>query len=523
MKPLVRKLLVCLGPQAISVVGRASRRPSGARKVSRGLVYWASVTMTVVMVAGVLLAVDPRFGGSLAPRLLSLFGHGGFRGAAFADVIWATTLANAFLVLLASATVSAKRMYSDPVLLPVVASPISTRLLVGNRLVAAGLDLASVGRITLWPLVWVVVTGPGSLDLAASGLTLGLVTIASGSVLGFQMALLVRRVTEHRGPIRVLAPLLTLVPAVLVVPLARLGPAAVTWPFAAMSIGLTALLAGATLVLGPVYRAGVYSAGATLERSVRRPTGVVGDRRGPIWATINRDLTLVASNPVTLLRLMALAALVAVYLSLETRLDGIGHLLAPGTFGLPFAYALIVWYLAISEIGVSLGQVDLALSLTVAASPCAGRTTKLAGFLSNAVWGVPTCIAAGLAVLALSRVPHDAMDTLAYSAGLAAVAAGQAALSAFLSRGGTGCSDEVRVESAGWMGMLLEQVPLSPKGLRTLGLLASHLALTVIILASGMRTLGVSTAYLVSFLLAVLPITLFAFGRRQGTLTGRRP
>lgn len=505
-----RKLLLCLGPLGISILGRLSR-PSAPGRASRTLAHWASICVTAAMAGGVLLGIDPRVGGRLVPRLLSLFGHSGFRGAAFSDVIWATIVTNALLILLAGAAVSARRMYSDPILLTMMASPVPTRLLVGSRLGASALDLLSVGRVTLLPLIWVTVTGPSSFEAATSGLVLGLTSIAAGSLLGFQTALLTRWIAERAGPLRLMAPLLTLAPALLVVPLGFVGPAAISWRFTALSLGFTGVLALITLALGPAYRAGVYSAEPALQRRARRATGVVGDRSGPVCAVINRDLSLLASNPVTWFRLAALVGLVAVYPIVESRLGAAKDLLAPGVLGLPFAYAILAWYLAVSEIGVSLGQVDLALRLTVASAACTRRTMKLGSFLSNAVCGVPPCIAAGLAVLALAATPYRFMDALAYSMGLTAVAAGQAALGALLARGARGSSHEVPVEASGWMALLLEQVPLSPEGLRTLGLLASHLVVIVAVLAHATRTLGVVAGCLLSLLVAVLPVVFLAF------------
>jgi len=513
---------VCLGQQGVGPPS-GSARISGPPRPSRGFVFWMSTIATLVMAAGILFAVDPRLGGAATRRLLDLTSHGGFGGAPLAGALWVATLTNTFLLLLASAIVSTRRLYTDRLLLPLVLSPTSSRLLAANRVVASTSDLMSIGRITLLPLLWLIVTGPGSLELAASGAVIGLATIASSALLGFLVALLIRASTEA-GPVgRLAAPLLALLPAGLAIPLVRVGPAVLNWQSAAASVGVTALLAAATLLAAPQYRAGVFTAGSGADRPLWRPAGFLG-RGGLVAATLNRDVSLVASNPVTYFRLLALLLLVVVYPLVETRLGTLGHLLLPGVFGLPLAYALGAWFVSVSEIEVSLGQVDGALRLAVAASPCRAADARLAGFLSNSALGVPTCVAAGFTVLALSKDSTcDAVGLLGYAAALVAVALGQAALAASLSRSGTNRGQEVCVDSTGWIGMLLEQVPLNMDGLRTLGLLVSHLALTLVIPSQMVRFVGTGPAYALLILCAVFPVALLTVhpGRRNAVLRPR--
>jgi len=513
VRPLAAwRIVVCLGQHGVSAP-RRSARISRSPRPSRGFVFWVSTIGALVMAAGVLFAVDPRLGGAATRRLLHLTGHSGFEGASLAGALWAATLANAFLLLLASGMVSTRRLYTDRLLLPLVLSPAPSRLLAANRVVASAFDLMSIGRITLPPLLWLIVTGPGSLELAASGAVFGLAAIGSSALLGFLVALLIRACTEAGALGRLVAPLLALLPAGLVIPLVGVGPSVLNWQSAAASVGVTALLAAATLAAAPHYRAGVFTAGTGADRPLWRPAGFLG-RGGLVGATVNRDVSLVASNPVTYFRLLALLLLVVVYPLVETRLGSLGHLLLPGVFGLPLAYALGTWFVSVSEIGVSLGQVDGALSLAVAASPCRAADVRLAGFLSNSALGVPTCVAAGLAVLALSRdSTYGAAGSLGYAAALVVLALGQAALAASLSRNGADRGQEVRVDSTGWIGMLLEQVPLSMDGLRTLGILASHLALTLVIPSQMVRFVGTGPAYALLILFAVFPIVLLAVHR----------
>jgi len=464
----------------------------------------------LAMAAGVLFAVDPRLGGAATRRLLDLTGHSGFDGVPLAGALWAATLTNAFLLLLASAIVSTRRLYADRLLLPLVLAPASSRLLAASRVVASASDLISIGRITLLPLLWLIVTGPGSLELAASGAVFGLAAIGSSALLGFLAALLTRASTEAGALGRLAAPLLALLPAGLVIPLVRIGPAVLNWQSAAASVGVTALHAAATLAAAPHYRAGMFTAGTGADRPLWRPAGFLG-RGGLVGATVNRDVSLVVSNPVTYFRLLALLLLVVVYPLVETRLGSLGHLLLPGVFGLPLAYALGAWFISVSEIGISLGQVDGTLSLAVAASPCRTADVRLAGFLSNSALGVPTCVAAGLTVLALSRdSTYGAVGFLGCAAALIVVVLGQAALAASLSRNGTDRGQEVSVDSTRWIGLLLEQVPLSMDGLRTLGVLASHLALTLVVPGQMVRFVGTGPAYALLILLGVFPIALLA-------------
>lgn len=543
---------------------------------------WAGLLFSLAAAAGLFAALAPGFGGRLTTVVLTLAARGPVPGVPATGVaplpvnapLWAALVVHFTLTLGFGAIAGPRHLFADRGLPVWLGAPLTSPRLLLGRVLAASLSVAGSARPTLLVILALAVAPAGAASGGAltAGVRLGALVAAVAGVLasgvsGSLVALIVTGL-QRRHPTagRLVYLVLGAGSMAAAVPVARAGPGALG-PWVGLGfLGAVGLALVATAIwLGPAYRrlatspwsppsaarpatttavpaaapaiapaarAAAPSAATATPTRPPAPSPARFELRGPGGAVVHRDLGLALSNPLTWARLGLCVVGALLYLVARVPLGRLGAFLGPGLFGVPLAYTAGVWFLCCVEVLTGLGKVDEAMALTLLAGPLGERGRRKARTLANAALGVPAALSTAALVLAIewrfSVVTGP--EALAFLLAAAALAAGQAALAAGWSRLPAAREDDDLDSPLATAGpaVLLEQVPLTPAGLRAVGWCAGHAALVAAFPALAAARLGLDPwpgGVLGLVTLALLPalavIAWPSMGGRGGTVGTR--